>query len=229
MTSICVLQPGLLQGIDYYIVNSTVWHYLARRYDYFYALLVRDGPSSPPRLRSPCHSSAPTDEELLHKSSLPSRSPSRIAVVMPPSDAPSPPSIPDQFLHAPHCALRVRIPCVVCGEDALLRCRRCQRVFYCSFACRSAHFTFHRYACSAPRAPREADTQPMLPAERAVRDLPAGTDQVRQGIANAGNTCYLSAGLQCLFSVAPLRRLLLSRQFERYLRSEVGSRGGRDG
>ena len=225
MSSICVLQPGLLQGLDYYIVNPTVWHYLARRYDYFYALLVRDGASSPPRLRSPCHSAAPTDEELLNNYFLPSRSPSRIAVVMPPSDAPSPPSVPDQLLHTPHCSLRVRVPCVVCGEDALLRCRRCQRAFYCSFACRNAHFPFHRYACSAPS---EADTQPMLPAERAVSDLPAGTDQVRQGIANAGNTCYLSAGLQCLFSVAPLRRLLLSRQYERFLRSEVGSRGGRD-
>ena len=194
-------------------MNPRVWSYLSKRYDYYYALLVGDGSLSPPRFRSPCQSSSPSEEELFNKYSLPSRSSSRVSVPMPPSDASSPPCVPDQLRHAPRCALSARIPCVVCGSDALLRCRRCQRAFYCSFACRSAHFPFHRYACSEPR---DAATQPILAASRGS-EAPAG----REGIANAGNSCYLAAALQCLFSVSPLRRLLLSGRFARFLRADA--------
>ena len=47
------------------------------------------------------------------------------------------------------------------------------------------------------------------------------TELIREGIINSGNTCFLAASLQCLYSVTPLRRLLISDNYKRYLAPEA--------
>ena len=131
---------------------------------------------------------------------------------------PSPPSFPSlfpdhlyRFQQSSESSVHA---CVVCGEDSILCCSRCKRCFYCSLTCRDVHIPYHRYVCKQTPA---ADRTPMLPPPFQSSSL------MRQGIFNSGNTCYLASALQCLFSVSPLRSLLVGKHYLRYIRSDVGS------
>lgn len=59
-----------------------------------------------------------------------------------------------------------------------------------------------------------------MPLTAAPTITPAA-DLTREGIMNTGNTCYLASSLQCLYSVTPLRHLLVSDQYLRYIASAV--------
>ena len=112
------------------------------------------------------------------------------------------------------------IPCVVCSEDSILRCKRCKRCYYCSTACRDIHYPYHSRVC-------EESLEDVQDESRAILENPdvlpsyVRTELIREGIINSGNTCFLAASLQCLYSVTPLRRLLISDNYKRYLAPEA--------
>ena len=95
-------------------------------------------------------------------------------------------------------------PCVLCGNDSLFCCKRCHRCYYCSIECYSIHYPHHQQDSSRTSSSNSNQSE-----------------QMRNGIVNTGNTCYLASSLQSLYSVKPFRQLLLSNHFEQYLMIDV--------
>lgn len=127
------------------------------------------------------------------------------------------------ILQPPTVSIHKIIPCVMCGNDSIMRCKRCKRCYYCSLACRDLHYPFHASACQHSREDQYSETQAML-GETDILPSYSRTELIREGIVNSGNTCFLASSLQCLYSVAPLRHLLMSNQYQRYMNSAVYDR-----
>ncbi|CAM9729434.1 unnamed protein product, partial [Laminaria digitata] len=97
--------------------------------------------------------------------------------------------------------------CAACGRPARSKCNACfknsHKVFYCSKECQSAHWRFHKRLCGGSRSDPEAG---LAMAKRG-----------KAGLANLGNTCFLSSAVQCLSHVQPLTRHILTNAFLRDL------------
>lgn len=222
--STIVLHPNLLPGIDYYLVNISVWGYLSSLYGYDFSLVLSNRIHSNANIRSSYKSDYQTDDEFF-ANGKPILQPSlsnpaickmdgpshRSSILMLPADKPT---VPDPFANMASCSLSVVYPCVVCGADSVIRCKQCNRCYYCSLQCYSLHSPYHHSECA------RASSSPTLPLAGAPA-ITATANLTREGIVNTGNTCYLASSLQCLFSVAPLRRLLVSDQYLRYLSPTV--------
>ena len=81
-------------------------------------------------------------------------------------------------------------PCAACCTEAKSTCNRCGTAKYCSRACQSSHWPFHRKVCST-----------------------GGGDPARRGVVgcvNLGNSCYMNSALACLSHVFPVTRHLIS-------------------
>ena len=122
-------------------------------------------------------------------------------------------------VQSPTVSIRRIIPCVVCGNHSIMRCKRCKRCYYCSMTCHNLHAPYHQYACRHSREDR-GDYQAIIEEPDGIPSY-SRTELVRQGIRNSGNTCFLASSLQCLYSVSSLRHLLMSNQYQRYLVSNV--------
>ena len=189
-----------------------MWEILDQQYGSQYPLYLHSENAPLYHDSSPSKSTGQSDDEIIQKD--PSFPSSKVSVSIP--SPPSFPSLfPDHLYRFQQSSVSSVHPCVVCGEDAILCCSRCKRCFYCSLTCRDVHIPYHRYTCEQLPA---ADRTPMLSAP-----LQQPSSLMRQGIFNSGNTCYLASALQCLFSVTPLRSLLVGKHYLRYIRSDVGS------
>ena len=223
-SSAIVLQPNLLQGIDYYVVNSSVWDYLSSLYGFDLALSLGTSIHATRRCRSPTQSVTQLDDEEIINEREPVHSPQidsdslsnhsescqSTITVSSPKESP----VPDSFAKMTPTSLSAIFPCIICGADSVIRCKQCNRCYYCSLHCYSIHNPYHRSECA------QHTTSPSVPLSEA-QIIHSTTDLSREGIVNTGNTCYLASSLQCLYSVAPLRRLLMSDQFLRYVAPTV--------
>lgn len=110
--------------------------------------------------------------------------------------------------------------CFVCRRAAQSRCAKCAAVYYCSADCQRSHWSVHRRWCA--EALRHSALEPTAFSAK-LRLHRRGLN----GLLNLGNTCFLSAGLQCLSHVAPLTGYFLSGEYKREL--NAGSRDGTGG
>ena len=62
--STIVLHPNLLPGIDYYLVNISVWGYLSSLYGYDFSLVLSNRIHSNANIRSSYKSDYQTDDEF---------------------------------------------------------------------------------------------------------------------------------------------------------------------
>ena len=222
--STIVLCPNLLPGIDYYLVNTSVWEYLSSLYGCDFNLVLSNQTHPNHNIHSSSKSDYETDDDIFTSGNSvlqPSLSnptickmdytPHRPSVCIPPTDKLAD---PDEYANLAFCSLSIVYPCVVCGADSVLRCKQCNRCYYCSLQCYSLHNPYHYAECA------RVSSSPTMPLTAAPTITPAA-DLTREGIMNTGNTCYLASSLQCLYSVAPLRHLLVSDQYLRYIASAV--------
>jgi ubiquitin C-terminal hydrolase len=126
--------------------------------------------------------------------------------------------------------------CVICGMQTHCCCGACRQIFYCSKVCQRLHWKQHKRFCHPPlvhspdefellvspnqplhfnsdgtivtsTSPRSAVTSADYLLEKKILDMG------RVGLANLGNTCYLSSILQCILSITPLSSYFLSQRY----------------
>ena len=87
--------------------------------------------------------------------------------------------------------------CFVCRKLALKNCSACSSVYYCSKACQSAHWGYHKEWCHQAK---EFGELPFVEFQKKVAVGLRG----QVGLRNLGNSCYLNSSLQCLSHIKPL-------------------------
>ncbi|CCI42291.1 unnamed protein product [Albugo candida] len=129
-------------------------------------------------------------------------------------------------------SMRVK-SCIVCRSvnEAVKRCGRCRRVYYCTVDCQRSHWKYHRIVCSklekASVMIHHADTQEHL-IEQELKKLPKEVQVLwrnpialerrgKVGLRNLGNTCFLNSALQCLSHMRLLTDYFLSTRFQQDL------------
>ena len=200
-----VLKSSLIQGIDYYIINARVWNYFYNSYGCDVCLKL--SPSEIKRMSS--YSSKDSEIKLNNEGDLmlyplvQENNNEHVCVTID-NDKIFANSIDDVFNGFDRSSVATIHPCVLCGNDSLFCCKRCNRCYYCSIECYSIHYPYHQQDCSRTSSSNSNQSE-----------------QMRNGIVNTGNTCYLASSLQSLYSVKPFRQLLLSNHFEQYLMIDV--------
>lgn len=108
--------------------------------------------------------------------------------------------------------------CATCFAKAEKRCEKCKQIWFCSAGCLQKGWLLgHRGDCGltlgnvlVPSLPPEycinTVAQPVFPDQvwRRLADSDAKAERPK-GFLNMGNTCYLSAALQCLASMPAFR------------------------
>lgn len=129
-------------------------------------------------------------------------------------------------------SMRVK-SCIVCRSvnEAVKRCGRCRRVYYCTVDCQRSHWKYHRIVCSklekASVMIHHADTQEHLIEQELIK-LPKEVQVLwrnpialerrgKVGLRNLGNTCFLNSALQCLSHMRLLTDYFLSTRFQQDL------------
>lgn len=94
---------------------------------------------------------------------------------------------PFKLVAEQHGLLQTPEICEECDEKKLLTIEcACQKVFYCGIGCRIKNLYYHRVHC------KEANhIQSLLDLHQDYEPLPV--PQLRHGLGNMGNTCYLNA------------------------------------
>ena len=141
-----ILQPGLIQGIDYYLLTSSVWTALRRIYRADVECLVVRSSGDIPRPRLPTNASISDTEIGLNESSVESVS-IDINAYHSSSQSIQKQPIPCLIHDKSVITLSRVIPCVVCGNDSIMRCGKCKRCYYCSKACYDIHYPYHHSMC----------------------------------------------------------------------------------
>ena len=214
-----ILQPGLIQEIDYYLLTSSVWTALKRIYRVDVECLVLRNVSDTPRPRLPTNASISDTEVGVTEPSVESVS-IDINTHHSSSQSTGTAAIPCLINDSQTVTLARVIPCVVCGGDSILRCKKCKRCYYCSKSCYEIHYPYHHSMCEQSLEDQQHESASVLENPSSLPSYVRG-ELIREGIINSGNTCFLASVVQCLFSVKQLRHLLMSDQYLRYLLPDV--------
>ena len=214
-----ILQPGLIQGIDYYLLTSSVWTALRRIYRADVECLVVRSSGDIPRPRLPTNASISDTEIGLNESSVESVS-IDINAYHSSSQSIQKQPIPCLIHDKSVITLSRVIPCVVCGNDSIMRCGKSKRCYYCSKACYDIHYPYHHSMCEQSLEDQYHESESVMKSPSVLPSY-VRSELIREGIINSGNTCFLASTVQCLFTVKQLRHLLMSDQYLRYLLPDV--------
>ena len=103
----------------------------------------------------------------------------------------------DRLVGRSSVALSIDLRCAVCGEPGKKMCGGCKSVIYCGDNCLIIDWKEHHYQVCGKNCGGGCNSSA---GTRAKEDTADNEEQIL-GIVNIGNSCFISSGLQALFSL----------------------------